>query len=131
LIPANENHSFEYQLFPRLLQNNENFRAFIAENNYWLDIGTPQRYLQAHYDLIAGKIRNLGETAAISKSRAPRESTIFRGSPKAASSNRTHASSIRFWAKTSSSPKRRRAQLRHLVGHADQFAHKHFGFDHR
>jgi NDP-sugar pyrophosphorylase family protein len=60
LIPANENHSFEYQLFPRLLQNNENFRAFIAENNYWLDIGTPQRYLQAHYDLIAGKIRNLG-----------------------------------------------------------------------
>jgi mannose-1-phosphate guanylyltransferase len=58
-IPAGENHSFEYQLFPCLLKNRENFHAFIAEDNYWLDIGTPQRYLQAHHDLIAGKIKNL------------------------------------------------------------------------
>jgi mannose-1-phosphate guanylyltransferase len=58
-IPAGENHSFEYQLFPSLLLNRENFHAFIAEDNYWLDIGTPQRYLQAHQDLIAGRIKNL------------------------------------------------------------------------
>lgn len=58
-IPAGENHSFEYQLFPCLLENRENFHAFIAKDNYWLDIGTPQRYLQAHHDLIAGKIKNL------------------------------------------------------------------------
>jgi mannose-1-phosphate guanylyltransferase len=58
-IPAGENHSFEYHLFPCLLQNGENFHAFIAEENYWLDIGTPQRYLQAHHDLMAGKIKNL------------------------------------------------------------------------
>ena len=58
-IPENEKYSFEYQLFPSLLERKENFRAFIAENNYWLDIGTPQRYLQAHYDLISGKIKNL------------------------------------------------------------------------
>lgn len=58
-IPAGENYSFEYQLFPGLLARAENFRAFIAEDNYWLDIGTPQRYLQAHRDLISGKIKNV------------------------------------------------------------------------
>jgi mannose-1-phosphate guanylyltransferase len=58
-IPAGENYSFEYKVFPGLLERRENFRAFIADDNYWLDIGTPQRYLQAHYDLLAGKIKNL------------------------------------------------------------------------
>lgn len=58
-IPKGERHSFEYQLFPALLSNKENFRAFIARENYWLDIGTPERYLQAHSDLTAGKIKNL------------------------------------------------------------------------
>ena len=59
LIPKSENYSFEYGVFPALLANSENFRAFVARDNYWLDIGTPQRYLQAHDDLINGKIRNL------------------------------------------------------------------------
>jgi len=58
-IPKDEKYSFEYQLFPQLLEEKENFRAFVARDNYWLDIGTPQRYLQAHYDLIAGRIKNL------------------------------------------------------------------------
>lgn len=57
-IPKGENHSFEYQLFPRLLAEKENFQAFVAEDNYWLDIGTPQRYLQAHRDLMTGRIKN-------------------------------------------------------------------------
>ena len=58
LIPKGENHSFEYQLFPRLLREKEKFHAFVADDNYWLDIGTPQRYLQAHCDLMTGKIKN-------------------------------------------------------------------------
>lgn len=57
-IPENENYSFEYQLFPDLLRNQEKFQAFVADDNYWLDIGTTHRYLQANQDLIAGKIRN-------------------------------------------------------------------------
>lgn len=57
-IPKAENYSFEYQLFPELLRQKENFRAFVAGENYWLDIGTPQRYLQAHQDLLNGKIKN-------------------------------------------------------------------------
>lgn len=56
LIPGGEKYSFEYQLFPTLLANESPFFAFVAENNYWLDIGTPQRYLQANLDLLDGKI---------------------------------------------------------------------------
>jgi NDP-sugar pyrophosphorylase family protein len=56
LIPAGENHSFEYGLFPTLLTRGEPFYAHIPERTYWLDIGTPQRYLQAHLDLLAGSV---------------------------------------------------------------------------
>jgi NDP-sugar pyrophosphorylase family protein len=59
MIPKGENYSFEYGLFPDLLRQEKPFYAYVAENAYWLDIGTPERYLQAHQDLINGKIRNL------------------------------------------------------------------------
>jgi NDP-sugar pyrophosphorylase family protein len=59
MIPKGENYSFEYGLFPDLLRQEKPFYAFVSENSYWLDIGTPDRYLQAHRDLISGKIRNL------------------------------------------------------------------------
>ncbi|MDQ4122597.1 MAG: NDP-sugar synthase [Acidobacteriota bacterium] len=59
MIPAGENYSFEYGLFPDLLLQEKSFYAFITEDSYWLDIGTPDRYLQAHKDLLEGKIRNL------------------------------------------------------------------------
>ncbi|HEX8565131.1 MAG TPA: NDP-sugar synthase [Pyrinomonadaceae bacterium] len=59
MIPAGENYSFEYGLFPDLLRQEKSFYAFIADDSYWLDIGTPGRYLQAHKDLLDGKIRNL------------------------------------------------------------------------
>ena len=64
-IPASEKFSFEYQLFPALLANNEPFFAYTWDG-YWLDIGTPQRYLQANDDLINGRVRSFGvERAAI------------------------------------------------------------------
>lgn len=55
LIPANENYSFEYGVFPELLRRNENFFAFVTDS-YWLDVGVPSRYLQAHQDIINGKV---------------------------------------------------------------------------
>lgn len=56
LIPRGENHSFEYGLFPRLLENGEPFFAHIPQRTYWMDIGTPARYLQAHHDLLANRV---------------------------------------------------------------------------
>ena len=59
LIPGGENYSFEYNLFPDLLSREKPFFAYILENNYWRDIGTPDSYLSAHHDYFAGKIKNV------------------------------------------------------------------------
>lgn len=58
LIPKGENHSFEYNVFPDILANEKPFYAFIMQNNYWRDLGTPESYLQAHHDFLSGKIKN-------------------------------------------------------------------------
>ena len=55
-IPSGENHSFEYGLFPELLRLEEAFFAHIPPRTYWIDIGTPQRYLKVHQDLLANKV---------------------------------------------------------------------------
>ncbi len=55
-IPVGASYSFEYNLFPSLLEKGEKFYAHIARRTYWLDIGTPDRYLQAHYDLLANRV---------------------------------------------------------------------------
>src|SRR5918998_6285073 len=59
LIPAGENYSFEYQLFPDLLRRGEAFYAHIPDNAYWIDIGTVERYLQVHHDLLSGRVKNV------------------------------------------------------------------------
>lgn len=58
LIPDGEKYSFEYQLFPDLLARKAKFYAFVSNDNYWLDIGTTERYFQSQQDLMAGKIKN-------------------------------------------------------------------------
>jgi NDP-sugar pyrophosphorylase family protein len=55
-IPDGESYSFEYQLFPSLLEAGETFFAHIPKRCYWIDIGTPERYRQAHDDLQAGRV---------------------------------------------------------------------------
>jgi len=54
-IPAGDQFSFEYQLFPALLQAGRPFFAYTWKG-YWLDIGAPSRYLQAHYDLLSKRL---------------------------------------------------------------------------
>src|SRR5437764_295703 len=56
-IPAGENYSFEYGLFPDLLKRGERFYAHVPAGAYWIDIGTPARYLQVHHDILAGRVR--------------------------------------------------------------------------
>lgn len=58
-IPAGENYSFEYQLFPDLLQRGEPVFAHIPRETYWIDIGTSERYLQVHHDLLAGRVSHV------------------------------------------------------------------------
>jgi mannose-1-phosphate guanylyltransferase len=56
MIPEGESYSFEYNLFPDLLQRGELFYAHVPDNAYWLDIGAPARYLQVHHDILAGRV---------------------------------------------------------------------------
>ncbi len=55
-VPAGEQYSFEYQIFPAILAAGEPFYSYVHEG-YWLDIGTPQRYMQAHDDLINNRLK--------------------------------------------------------------------------
>jgi mannose-1-phosphate guanylyltransferase len=50
-VPEGERHSFERQFFPGLLADGLPVYGFPSDA-YWLDIGTPAKYLQAHHDIL-------------------------------------------------------------------------------
>jgi NDP-sugar pyrophosphorylase family protein len=53
-IPADTVYSIERGYFPSLVTNRETFMAFIYRG-YWIDIGTPAKYRQAHRDIMDGR----------------------------------------------------------------------------
>jgi mannose-1-phosphate guanylyltransferase len=53
-MPKGEPYSFERGLFPTLLEHKEPVLSFISAN-YWIDIGTPQKYLEVHHDILSNK----------------------------------------------------------------------------
>jgi mannose-1-phosphate guanylyltransferase len=54
-IAAGRAVSFEREVFPALVGNG--LYGFAAEG-YWIDIGTPERYLEATWDLLAGRVES-------------------------------------------------------------------------
>lgn len=52
-IPARLTVSIERETFPRMLEEPSRLYA-MASDAYWIDIGTPEKYLQAHADVLAG-----------------------------------------------------------------------------
>ena len=54
-IPAGRAVSFEREVFPSLV--GEGLYGYDAVG-YWIDIGTPERYLEATWDLLAGRVRS-------------------------------------------------------------------------
>jgi NDP-sugar pyrophosphorylase family protein len=53
-IPEGEEHSAERQLFPALVEQRELFA--LSTEAYWLDVGTPSKYLQANLDALDGRL---------------------------------------------------------------------------
>ena len=53
LIPADRNVSIEREVWPQLV--GEGLFGYAAEA-YWLDIGTPERYLQGTFDILEGNV---------------------------------------------------------------------------
>jgi mannose-1-phosphate guanylyltransferase len=56
LIPKGQPCSIEREFFPSLLERGVAVYGFV-EPGYWLDIGTPAKYLQAQQDLLEGQLR--------------------------------------------------------------------------
>jgi NDP-sugar pyrophosphorylase family protein len=54
LMPAGVNYSIERGFFPGLLQRGDHVGAFV-HHGYWIDIGTPEKYLQVHRDVLGGR----------------------------------------------------------------------------
>jgi len=61
LIPPEENVSIERDVFPRLVGDG---LYGLALGGYWMDIGTPERYLRASWDILDGRVRTLVEPTA-------------------------------------------------------------------
>jgi NDP-sugar pyrophosphorylase family protein len=56
-MPKNEPYSFERGLFPTLLENKERVLSYTM-HDYWIDIGTPKKYLEVHHDILAKRFRS-------------------------------------------------------------------------
>jgi mannose-1-phosphate guanylyltransferase len=54
-IPAGRAVSFEREIFPALV--GDGLYGYAAAG-YWIDIGTPERYLEATWDLLAGRVHS-------------------------------------------------------------------------
>ncbi len=53
-MPAGVNHSIERAFFPALLGRGDLVRGYV-HRGYWIDIGTPEKYLQVHRDVLRGR----------------------------------------------------------------------------
>src|SRR5258708_27773681 len=54
LVPPEGNVSIEREVWPRLV--GEGLYGYASES-YWMDIGTPQRYLEGTFDIIEGNVK--------------------------------------------------------------------------
>lgn len=64
-IPASKRSMFEHDIFPSLLDMGEPILGYTSDA-YWIDIGTPDKYLKAHHDLLLnqgnGHVQTEGES---------------------------------------------------------------------
>ncbi len=53
-IPKDVPYSIERGYFPSLVERGEPFYAYV-DRGYWIDIGTPEKYIQVHRDMFDGR----------------------------------------------------------------------------
>ena len=54
-IPAGRNVSIERDTFPKILADGKALYAYTT-NDYWIDLGRPEHYMDAHRDILSGKM---------------------------------------------------------------------------
>jgi mannose-1-phosphate guanylyltransferase len=59
LAPWSADHeiSIEREIFPAVIEAGHPVFGFVADA-YWMDLGTPEKYLHAHFDLLSGRVRD-------------------------------------------------------------------------
>ena len=55
-IPKDTPWSIERSFFPSLIERGETFVAYV-DRGYWINIGTPAKYMQVHRDIMDGRYR--------------------------------------------------------------------------
>lgn len=55
MIPAGRNVSIERETFPKILAEGNALYAYTTDD-YWLDLGRPEHYLDAHRDILLGRM---------------------------------------------------------------------------
>jgi NDP-sugar pyrophosphorylase family protein len=65
-IPKDVAYSIERGYFPSLVERGEPFFAYV-DRGYWIDIGTPEKYVQVHRDMFDGRFSG-GSFAAVDPS---------------------------------------------------------------
>jgi mannose-1-phosphate guanylyltransferase len=63
-IPKDTAWSIERSFFPSLIERGETFVAHVHDG-YWIDIGTPAKYMQVHRDIMDGRYRAPPFTGAV------------------------------------------------------------------
>lgn len=61
-IPGSVTFSFERQLFPLLLAQGQHLYSY-PSSAYWIDIGTPEKYLQLNHDLLGKGFNSTGKSS--------------------------------------------------------------------
>jgi NDP-sugar pyrophosphorylase family protein len=75
-IPKDTPWSIERSFFPSLIERGETFMAYV-DHGYWIDIGTPEKYMQVHRDIMDGRMRAapFGAASASPPALAPEPAT--------------------------------------------------------
>jgi mannose-1-phosphate guanylyltransferase len=61
-VPAGGPVSIERETFPALIQAGDALFGY-ASRDYWMDVGTPEKYLRATFDVLEGRVRGLAPVA--------------------------------------------------------------------
>jgi mannose-1-phosphate guanylyltransferase len=65
-IPPAKPTMFERYVFPLLLEKGEPILSYPSDS-YWIDIGTPEKYLKLHHDLLLGKALSLSSLVDVTE----------------------------------------------------------------
>jgi mannose-1-phosphate guanylyltransferase len=61
-VPTDRALSIEREVFPKLISSGAPVRGFVSDA-YWKDVGTPEKYLEASFDALEGRIEGLSYSA--------------------------------------------------------------------